>query len=111
MAYPGVTSDVKAHRWNSVCVHVLIYMHGMDGIPINNTNIKKLDTIQGNLRQALGLSKRAHTTDLLLSLYINRIPNIHVLNNNIASLFNRIFNISIPFFLNILYATWLYLAL
>ena len=76
-----------------MCAPVLIY--GMDGIPINKNNIKKLDTIQGNLiKQAVGLSKRAHTTELLLSLGINRIPD--VLNKNIASLYNRIFKISTP---------------
>ena len=70
-------------------------MYGMDGIPISKTNIKKLDTIQGNLvKQAMGLSKRAHTTKLLLSLCIHRIPD--VLNENIASLYNRIFKISTP---------------
>ena len=43
-------------------------MYGMDSIPIN---IRKLDTIQGNLvKQAVGLSKRAHTTELLLYLGI-----------------------------------------
>ena len=42
----------------------------------------------------MGLSKHAHTTELLLSAGINRIPN--VLNKNIASLYNRIFKISTP---------------
>ena len=93
MAYPGATSDVKAYLWKSVCAPVLMY--GMDGIPISKNNIKKLDTIQGNLvKQAVGLSKRAHTTELLLSLGINRIPD--VLNKNIASLYNRIFKINTP---------------
>ena len=91
MAYPGAKSDVKAYLWKFVCAPLLIY--GMDGIPINKNNIKTPDTIQGNLvKQAMELSKRVHTTELLLSFNYK----YNVLNTNIASLYNRIFKISTP---------------
>jgi hypothetical protein len=93
MAYPGATSDVKSYLWKSVCAPVLMY--GMDSVPITKSNIKKLDTTQGNLvKQAMGLSKRAHTTELLLSLGINRISD--VLNRNVLSLYSRVFKVNTP---------------
>ncbi len=65
-------------------------MYGMDSVPISKSNIKKLDTTQGNLvKQAIGLSKRAHITELLLSLGINRISD--VININVVSLYRRVF--------------------
>ena len=93
MAYPGATSDVKSYLWKSVCAPVLMY--GMDSVPISKSDIKKLDTTQGNLvKQAMGLSKRAHTTELLLSLGINRISD--VLNRNVVSLYSRLFKVNTP---------------
>ena len=56
MAFPGATVDVKRYLWNSICTPVLTY--GLDGININVTNMKKLETTQGNLiKQCLGISK------------------------------------------------------
>jgi hypothetical protein len=93
MAYPGATADVKSYLWKSICAPVLMYGH--DGISIGRNNIHKLDTAQGNLvKQAMGLSKRAHTTELLLSLGIRRID--EGLNKSIVSLYNRMFKVNNP---------------
>ena len=93
MAYPGATTDVKTYLWKSVCSPVLMY--GTDGVSVGKNNVKQLDTAQGNLlKQAMGLSKRAHSTELLVALGIRRSRD--VLNRNIVSLYSRIFNVSTP---------------
>ena len=55
----------------------------------------RLDTAQGNLiKQAMGLSTSAHTTELLLSLGIARID--AVLNKSILSFYTTMFKVNNP---------------
>ena len=51
-SYPGVNSDVKAYLWKSVCPPTLSY--GCETINMNKSNIKNLETCQGNI---ISLSK------------------------------------------------------
>ena len=93
MAFPGATVDVKRYLWNSICTPVLTY--GLDGININITNMKKLETTQGNLiKQCLGISKRCHSTELLLSMNVHKISDL--VKRNTVSIFNRIMKVSSP---------------
>ena len=88
MAYPGAFSNIKSYLWKSICSPVLMY--GMDGIPVSTSDMKMLDTTQGNLvKQSMGLSKRVHTTELLESLNIPRPGSI--VHRNTLSLYNRMF--------------------
>ena len=90
MVYPGATSDVKCYLWKSICNPVMMY--GLDCINIDTRNMKKL---QGNLvKQSMGLSKRAHTTELMASLNINKIYDI--VKGNTVSLLKRIFKVQSP---------------
>ena len=53
-SYPGVSSDVKAHLWKSVCQSTLGY--GCESINMNKSNITNLETCQGNIiKQNLGI--------------------------------------------------------
>ena len=80
-----------------VCVPVLMY--GIDGISISKTNVKRLDSTQGNLvKQSMGLSKRSHTSELFAALGINRYQEI--VNHNLISLYHRIFNVNTPYLIS-----------
>ena len=68
----------------TVCTPVLTY--GLDGRNINATNMKKLETTQGNLiKQCLGISKRCHST---VTQYVHNISDL--VKRNTVSIFNRI---------------------
>ena len=59
MSYPGFSSEVKSHLWKSVCAPTLLY--GVDGINMNDTVIKQVESIQGSLmKQCLGRGKRCN---------------------------------------------------
>jgi hypothetical protein len=93
MAYPGATSDVKCYLWNTVCKPVLTY--GLESIDLNNINMRKVETTQGNLiKQCMGLSKRSHSTELLSSLNIHRIKDL--VSRNTLSLYCRIVKVDTP---------------
>ena len=93
IGYPGASCEVKTYLWKAICSPVLTY--GLDCIDIDKGNLKKLETLQGNLiKQSLGLSKRVHTSNLLVSLYINKISDI--IKRNVVSLYNRILKIDSP---------------
>ena len=64
MAYPGSATEVKAYLWNTMCQPVLSY--GLETINLKNNTIKRLEILQGNLlKQALGFSKTARSTNLM----------------------------------------------
>ena len=57
--------------------------------------MQKLDSIQGKLiKQNLGLSKRSHNTELLQTMNISNVKSI--VNRNVLSLYNIIFNLETP---------------
>ena len=93
MSHPGASSDVKRCLWNTICTPVLTY--GLESIDINESNMKKLETTQGNLlKQSLGLTKRCHSTELLQSMNVHMIKNL--VNRNTVSLFRRIMSVQSP---------------
>lgn len=93
MCYPGLSSNVKAHIWRTVCLPSLIY--GCDARHITSTDVKKMDTVQGNLiKQVMGLSKRSHSTHLLAAL---NIPSVKcTIKKSYLSLLGRIFQTDSP---------------
>ena len=55
--------------------------------------MKKLKTTQGNLiKQCLEISKRCHSTELLLSMNVHKISDL--VKRNTVSIFNRIMKVS-----------------
>ena len=93
MSYPGLASDAKAYIWNTMCRPVLLY--GSDCIDICAPNMRKLETLQGNLlKQSLGLSKRSRSTHLLEALGVHKL-NSTVIKNTVT-FFSRIFKIDSP---------------
>ena len=55
MSFPGFNVDIKKYIWNSVCVSTLKY--GLETMYLSNTQIKKLESLQGTLlKSSLGLS-------------------------------------------------------
>ena len=70
-------------------------MYGSDSLHYNDTDIKRLDSLQGTfIKRAMGIRKRSHHSDILNAL---SIPKIHELRiNNILSLYNRIFKVDSP---------------
>ena len=62
-------------------------------IPVSSSDMKMLDTTQGNLvKQSMGISKRVHTTELLESLNIPRPETLSLYNTC------RIFHVKTPLF-------------
>ena len=76
-----------------MCVTVLV--HGIDGISISKTNVKRLDITQGNLvKQSMGLSKLPiQPTELFAILGI--IRSLEIVNHNLI-LYHRISNVNTP---------------
>ena len=93
MCYPGLSTEVKAHLWRSVCVPSLTY--GLECFSLTANDIKKLESAQGCLiKQVMGIGKRYHHTPLLKSM---RIPSIEdIIKNNTAGLLNRAIRVASP---------------
>ena len=80
--------DVKAHIWKSVGAPSLLY--SMCTGPLSTQEYKRLETFQGHMvKSALYLDKRAHHTDLLRGLNIEKIE--HVINQQRVNLLRRVF--------------------
>jgi hypothetical protein len=93
MCYPGLSSDVKAHIWRSVCLPTLLY--GCESVCLREPELRKMESTQGKLiKQVLGLSKRSHTSHLIQALDIYKVEN--VIGCRIVSLFRRIFQVESP---------------
>ena len=77
----------QCYLWNTVCKPVLTF--GLKCIDLNNINIRKIETTQGNLiKQCMGLCKSSHSTELLSSLNIHSIKDL--VSRNTLSLYSRI---------------------
>ena len=88
MCYPGLSSEAKSYIWKTVCSPVLTY--GLEYAYLNKTGINKLESLQGRcIKEAFGVSKRSHHSDLFTAMGINTVNNIF--NRNLANLWRRIF--------------------
>ena len=64
-------------------------------IYLNKTGINKLESLQGRcIKEAIGVSKRSHHSDLLTAMGINTVNNIVI--NNLATFWRRIFKVDSP---------------
>ena len=72
MAYPGAHASAKKYLWNTICSPTLLY--GMECIDMPNNLLAKLETTQGNhIKQCLGLSRTAHSSQLLQALRVTKV--------------------------------------
>ena len=72
MAYPGAHASIKKYLWNTICSPTLLY--GMECIYMPNNLLAKLETTQGNhIKQCLGLSRTAHSSQLLQALRVTKV--------------------------------------
>ena len=76
-----------------MCSPVLTY--GLECVYLNKTGINKLESLQGRcIKEAIGVSKRSHHSDLLTAMGINTVNNIA--NTKLANLWRRIFKVDSP---------------
>ena len=93
MSNPGAASDVKSYMWKAVCAPTLLY--GTEAMYLSNTNVQKLNSLQGTLiKQSMGIGKRSHHSYLLSALSIK--PCADIVKERTLSLFNRIFKVESP---------------
>ena len=93
LSYPGTASDVKAYMWRTMCQPILLY--GFDCIAPNVSNLKSVESTQGNLlKKCLGLDKRSLSSPLLQALKVHKITDCITFSN--ASLLNRIMKVESP---------------
>ena len=88
MSFPGFNVDIKKYIWDSVCVSTLKY--GLETMYLSNTQIKKLEYLQGTLlKSSHGLSVDSHHLKLIRAL--NVAPVGEVIKKAVCGLWNRIF--------------------
>ena len=76
-----------------MCSPVLTY--GLECVYLNKTGISTLESLQGRcIKEAIGVSKPPHHSDLLTAMGINTVNNI--VNKNLANLCRRIFKVDSP---------------
>jgi len=93
MSYPGLDSQTKAHLWKAVCAPSLLY--GFECMNASELDVQKLESTQGSLiKQALGLCKRSHHSNVLSALSIPKVRD--VLMKQTLSLYHRIFTTDTP---------------
>jgi len=93
MSYPGLSTEVKVHLWNSMGLPTLLY--GTEAISLSNNDIKDLCSAQGShIKRCLGLSKKAHHSQLLRAAGIKSIQ--ECINARVLSLYKRVFNVDSP---------------
>ena len=69
MSFPGFNEDIKKYIVDSVCVSTLKY--GLEAMYLSNSQIKKLESLQGTfLKSSLGLSVYSRHSKLIRSLKI-----------------------------------------
>ena len=87
-SYPGLSTDAKVYMWNSVGRSSLTY--NLETLNINKSQFKKIESAQGTaIKRMLGIPIRNHHSNILRALKVNSVQNS--VNNNILSLWNRIF--------------------
>ena len=65
----------KAYLWKPICSPTVL--HGMDSIPINKSELAKLEAFQGQcIKSAIGVGKRSDHSNLLSALDIPTLANV-----------------------------------
>ena len=91
--YPGLSTFVKSHLWNSMGLPTLLY--GMEFIALSNGNSKKLSSTQGShVKCCLGTSQRSHHTRLCAAAGVPSIES--QITSRTASLYHRLFQADTP---------------
>ena len=91
ITYPGSSLDVQACLHKCICQSTLT--DGLGCVHNSTVQMRRLESVQGKLI-SLGLNKRAHDTNILRALNINKVQDIA--NINALSLHTRIFKVEIP---------------
>ena len=93
MSYPGLCASAKSYIWKSVGVPTLLY--ATECIHLNSGNLRDFKSCQGTIiKQAMGLGKRRHHTNLLSAL---NIPSLEaVIKKNTLNFYKRIFKVESP---------------
>ena len=86
----GLSAQTKSYLWKAVGLPTLTY--GTETQYINNVCMRKIESTQAsNIKYAMGIPKRNHSSHLLSAL---RIPSIQkVVERNTVSLWHRIFQL------------------
>ena len=93
MSFPESNVDIKNYIWDSVCVSTLKYC--LETMYLSNTQIKKLESLQGTLlKSSPGLSVHSHHSKLIRAL--NVAPVDEIIKKTVCGLCNRIFMIDSP---------------
>ena len=91
--FQGFNVDIKKYIWDSVCVSTLKY--GLETMYLSNTQIKKLESLQGTLlKSSPGLSVHSHHSNLIRPL--NVAPVGEIIKKAGCGLWNRIFMVDSP---------------
>ena len=91
--YPGLSSEVKIHLWNSIGQPVLTA--GLETLSLNQSHINTLENTQGSfIKRMLGFAQRSHHKKLIQAAGIKTIGSI--IQRNAQSLWHRIFKIQSP---------------
>jgi len=92
-AYPGLSTEVKVHLWNTMGLPTLLY--GAESLNIYVKDTKELCSTQAfNIKRCLGLSNRSHHSMLLTAAGVRPIQEL--IRTRTLSLYKRIFNVESP---------------
>ena len=92
-SYPGLSTDAKVYMWKTIGRSILTY--NMETLSVNKSQLKKIESVQGTaIKRMLGIPIRNHHSNVLQSVNVNSLQNI--IDNNILSLWYRIFNSESP---------------
>ena len=70
--YPGLSTKVKVHLWNTMGLPTLLY--GTESINILERDVKELCSTQAsNIKRCLGLSNRSHHSMLLSAVGVKPV--------------------------------------
>ena len=94
MSFPGFNVDIKKYILDSVCALTLKY--GLETMYLSNTQIQKLESLQGTiLKSSLGLSIiHSHHSKLIRAL--NVAPVGEIIKKTVCGLWDRIFMVDSP---------------
>ena len=88
LCYPGLSTKIKSHMWNSYGEPSLIY--GTDCLTLSQKELSNLQTTQSNLlKMIMGLSKRARSSNLIKAMGLKNIDELILINK--CKLLHRIF--------------------
>ena len=93
MTYPGLSTEVKSHLWNTMGLPTLMY--GCSSLNMSKCNLKDLNSCQSNnIKRCLGLGRRVHHSELLEAAGVKPVEDIYY--NGAISLYYRLYKVDSP---------------